>query len=433
MGMPPPPPPKAQTVPPPPPPKSNVINVDFLKAHAQAGSGGGPATQKLTLAPDLVLTAAEIAGKSIGIFGTMGSGKTTTVRRVFEQMIKANMAFTIVDIENEYAALKEVGEVYLAGPKNEFGNFELDVTLTNEKQYYALGRRAYLTDLHVILMFSEMDDFIRKLYLNAYLTGVFEAAANPSTRRPHWMALEECHEYCPQVGLSKDDALRLTILRVAKRGRKRGLFLIPMSQRPANIDKDVLTQCKIFIGHAVEFPHDINYYKTIFRLDNLDGRIANMKPGDALFRMGNVEKLVTIIHPETESPSATPGAIHVNRFVQARAAEQIEVEISEVEDRESTSIVSTAYLRQLEEAIPTMKAAMEKATETQITLEARIAELEGAVPAGADEAALYAQVMELTRKNQVLLKQRTEAERLAGPITQLVEIIESRARIKEPK
>jgi hypothetical protein len=256
-----------------------------------------------------------------------------------------------------------VGEVYLAGPKNEYGDFELDTILSNEKQCYALGRRAYLHDLCVVLMLSEMDDAVRKLFIGAYLTGMFEAASNPMTRRPHWIALEEIHEYAPQVGLSKDDPLRLTILRVAKRGRKRGMFLIPMSQRPANIP------------------------------------------------------------PTTASPSETPGEVHVDRFVRATEAEGLQREVDAIEDREGTSVVATAYLRELEEAIPRMRAAIETATGHQRNLETRIAELEVAVPKEGESADLYARNVELTRKLAGAIQARNDAEKRAGPITLLMDLI----------
>jgi hypothetical protein len=201
------------------------------------------------------------------------------------------------------------------------------------------------------------------------------------------------------------------------------MFLIPMSQRPANIDKDILTQCKIFIGHGVEFPTDITYYKSIFRLPDLDTRMAAMRPGDAIFRMAKVEKIVTIIPPTTASPSETPGEVHVDRFVRATEAEGLQREVDAIEDREGTSVVATAYLRELEEAIPRMRAAIETATGHQRNLETRIAELEVAVPKEGESADLYARNVELTRKLAGAIQARNDAEKRAGPITLLMDLI----------
>lgn len=55
------------------------------------------------------------------------------------------------------------------------------------------------------------------------------------------MLVEEIHEYIPE-GSGLDECGR-ALIKIAKRGRKRGLGLAGMSQRPADVKKDFITQC----------------------------------------------------------------------------------------------------------------------------------------------------------------------------------------------
>jgi len=45
--------------------------------------------------------------------------------------------------------------------------------------------------------------------------------------------------------------------RVAKEGRKYGMFLLVSSQRPSELSKTVLSQCSNFIVHRIQNPEDL--------------------------------------------------------------------------------------------------------------------------------------------------------------------------------
>ena len=71
---------------------------------------------------------------------------------------------------------------------------------------------------------------------------------------PMMLVVEEAHNYCPQIGtVMSSDALAT----IASEGRKFGLGLMVISQRPAKIDKNVLSQCGTQIILKVTNPNDI--------------------------------------------------------------------------------------------------------------------------------------------------------------------------------
>ena len=73
---------------------------------------------------------------------------------------------------------------------------------------------------------------------------------------PFFCVVEEAHNFCPERGFG--EAKSSKILRtVASEGRKFGLGLCVISQRPARLDKSVLSQCTTQIIHKVTNPNDL--------------------------------------------------------------------------------------------------------------------------------------------------------------------------------
>lgn len=71
---------------------------------------------------------------------------------------------------------------------------------------------------------------------------------------PMMLVVEEAHNYCPQQGTALSSKALATI---ASEGRKFGLGLMVISQRPAKIDKNVLSQCGTQIILKVTNPNDV--------------------------------------------------------------------------------------------------------------------------------------------------------------------------------
>jgi len=71
---------------------------------------------------------------------------------------------------------------------------------------------------------------------------------------PLMLVVEESHNFCPQVGQAQSSGVLKT---VASEGRKFGLGLCVVTQRPAKIDKNVLSQCNTQIILKVTNPNDL--------------------------------------------------------------------------------------------------------------------------------------------------------------------------------
>jgi DNA helicase HerA-like ATPase len=107
--------------------------------------------------------------------------------------------------------------------------------------------------------------------------------------------LEESHNFCPERGFG--DAMSSDILRtVASEGRKFGFQLCVVSQRPARVDKNVLSQCNTQIILKVTNPNDLRAIgRSIegFTL-HMENEIKQLPVGHALVVGECVEQPITV-------------------------------------------------------------------------------------------------------------------------------------------
>jgi DNA helicase HerA-like ATPase len=75
------------------------------------------------------------------------------------------------------------------------------------------------------------------------------------------LVLEEAHRYISEHKNSHFGEANKIFERVAKEGRKYGLFLMVSSQRPSELSKTVLSQCSNFIVHRIQNPDDLNHIR----------------------------------------------------------------------------------------------------------------------------------------------------------------------------
>ena len=66
-------------------------------------------------------------------------------------------------------------------------------------------------------------------------------------RDPVLLVCEEAHRYVPNAGQAEYEAAQTAVRRLAREGRKYGLGLMLVSQRPADVESTVLSQCNSWV------------------------------------------------------------------------------------------------------------------------------------------------------------------------------------------
>jgi hypothetical protein len=102
---------------------------------------------------------------------------------------------------------------------------------------------------------------------------------------PMMLVLEECHIFCPQQGKANSTRILRTI---ASEGRKFGLGMTLISQRPAKVDKNVLSQCNTQIILKVANPNDLKAISASIEglTDGMEAEIQRLPIGTALVTGG---------------------------------------------------------------------------------------------------------------------------------------------------
>jgi len=75
-------------------------------------------------------------------------------------------------------------------------------------------------------------------------------------QRPILLVCEEAHRYIPSEQVSKDSAVRSILERIAKEGRKYGVSLGLITQRPSDLAEGVLSQCGTIISMRLNNDRD---------------------------------------------------------------------------------------------------------------------------------------------------------------------------------
>lgn len=163
-----------------------------------------------------------------------------------------------------------------------------------------------------IIDFSEVPSDILPLIVSLIARVIFSVQqwANIENRHPIAIFCDEAHLYIPaKTEKSIDDASLVTFERISKEGRKYGIGLVVISQRPSEVNRTVLSQSNNFIAMRLTNVDDQSVVKRLLP-DSL-GDYAEMLPildiGEALV-VGDASLLpsrIRVSAPKLKPRSAT--------------------------------------------------------------------------------------------------------------------------------
>jgi hypothetical protein len=102
---------------------------------------------------------------------------------------------------------------------------------------------------------------------------------------PILLVCEEAHRYVPNTGEAQYEAAQEAIRRIAKEGRKYGLGLILVSQRPSEVEATVLSQCNSWIVLRLTNDKDREHVRSILpdSLAGLTKVLSGLRRREAIF------------------------------------------------------------------------------------------------------------------------------------------------------
>lgn len=174
------------------------------------------------------------------------------------------------------------------------------------------GTRAQIININI----SYLDDRLAKTICKIYSKLLFDFTSKLEQRGsfPVHLILEEAHRYVQQDSDTK--VLGYNIFdRIAKEGRKYGVILGLISQRPSELSETVLSQCSNFLIFKMQHPRDVSFIRQMvpFITDEIVEKMKGLQPGTCV-TFGSAFKLPTIIKMEMPHPMPMSQNVDISRL-----------------------------------------------------------------------------------------------------------------------
>lgn len=130
---------------------------------------------------------------------------------------------------------------------------------------------------------------------------------------PFMLVCEEAHNYIPKNGGAEYAASKHSIERIAKEGRKYGLNLMVVSQRPSEVSDTIFSQCNNFIVLKLTNVNDQSYIKNLLPDNNasLVDVLPTLAAGECLV-VGDAVPLPAVV--KMDMPNPIPNSSNVNVY-----------------------------------------------------------------------------------------------------------------------
>lgn len=209
----------------------------------------------LDVAPQIRLPY-DIATLTIAFLAMRGSGKTYAALALVEEMILHGLHVACIDPVGVMWGLRSSADgkseglpvIILGG---DHGDVPLEVTAGSAVADFIMeSRQPCVIDLSLFRKGEQtrfMCDFAERLY--------------HKNRNPIHLVLDEADAWCPQKPMHEQARLLGAMEDLVRRGRARGIGVSLISQRPAVINKNVLTQIECLIALRMTGPQDISAIK----------------------------------------------------------------------------------------------------------------------------------------------------------------------------
>lgn len=200
----------------------------------------------------------DLLNQVIAIIGRRGSGKTHTASVLAEEFIEAGLPICALDPLGVWFGLRSSSDGQKAGlPVTIVGGRHGDVPLERTGGAVVADLvidqpGAYLVDLS-----SFESKAAERQFAADFAERLYRAAGN-QPRAMH-LIVDEADTFAPQTLRRGDEgAARMlgAFEAIARRGRARGLGLTMITQRPAVLNKNLLSQVEVMLSHQVTAPQD---------------------------------------------------------------------------------------------------------------------------------------------------------------------------------
>jgi len=218
------------------------------------------------------------------ILGKRGAGKSSLARFLLEHEVDIGHRCCFIDPMGDAAGLRLNPDRSPSRFQHViiFGGASGDIAIS-EDDGAKVARIVGTHDISCIVDLSLMIQAEQLRFMTAFADVLYDAIKVPVT-----LFVDEAHLFAPQERGEGTPKLLNRMTRLNAQGRKRGIFLWLMTQRPARINKSVLGGTETFVAMKVVMPQDVKAVAEWFAsngpeaANDVRGQLGTLKVGEAI-------------------------------------------------------------------------------------------------------------------------------------------------------
>jgi uncharacterized protein len=223
------------------------------------------------------------SGDRDAILASSGMGKSYLAGVIMEELIESGTPVFIIDPEGENYTLAERYPMLIVG--GEYATVNINLDDAKPEAIENIVKAVLSQGISIIFDLSNRTVKDQRLLFTQIVGALFSLQDSQENRRPVKLIVEEARLFAPQKVTGLPDLNGETCLSVfeniATRGRKRGINMMLATQRPASINKDILSQCNRWWFGGMQSTQDCNAMKPYLADAGItEEQIRELTPGN---------------------------------------------------------------------------------------------------------------------------------------------------------
>lgn len=197
-----------------------------------------------------------IGTQTSAVVGIRGSGKTVTASVIVESLLEVAHQIIILDPTDVWWGLKSSADgsapaypvVVFGGPH---GDLPLEPGMGPALADFAVEQRH-----SIILSLRHLRKGQQQSLVTAFAEQLYHRKGESQYRTPVLVVVDEASTFVPQKVMGESARMVGALEDLVRKGRASGIGVMLIDQRPASVNKDVLTQLEVLVAHQITAPHD---------------------------------------------------------------------------------------------------------------------------------------------------------------------------------
>lgn len=229
----------------------------------------------LKLATDLTLPL-ETVTQTIAILAKRRAGKSYAMRRLVEQLVKADQQVVLVDPKGDQHGIRSSADGKGPGlPLVILGGERADVPL-EASSGEVVAKLVVEERVSAVLDLSLFRKHEVATFMTGFLEALYRLKAREIYRTPMMLVIDEADAIAPQKPQKGEERMLGAAEDIVRRGGQRGIGCVLVSQRSAVLNKNVLTQAQILIVLRTIAPQDLAALKAWIDVHGTDEEGAEL-------------------------------------------------------------------------------------------------------------------------------------------------------------